>query len=183
MKILVVGMFLESSLIEQFDKISDDDAKISVAAVKYSKMINAGFEEHLGHDIDHVFLAPIGMYPRCKTFAWGKRNVDGIRYIKFINIIFLKQLSITLDLILLIFKWNRKNRNQKRIVAFTSVYLPFLFSIVPFKFFTNVKFISFIPDLPAHSFSYSKSGGFLKNIFVPFYIYFANKLLDSHRVI
>ncbi|KIA89115.1 glycosyltransferase [Kaistella jeonii] len=176
MKILVVGIFLESGLIEKYNQISDENAKISVAAVKYSKMIKAGFEENLGPDIDHVFLAPIGMYPRCKTLRWNRRNIDGIQYLKFINIFFLKQLTIAFDLVLMMINWNRENKNQKKIVVFTSIYLPFLFAIIPFKIFSNIKFVSFVPDLPAHSFSYTTDGSFLKRKLIPAYIYLANKL-------
>lgn len=176
MRVLVVGVFLEDDLINRYNKISTPDAQISVASVKYTKLINAGFEECLNGDTEHIFLAPIGMYPKCKTLFWSRRYVNGIRYLRFINFIFLKQLSISLDLFLMIFKWNRKNKNEERIIVYTSVYLPFLFSAIPFKFFGNIKFVSFIPDLPTYSFSYSASGGFFKRKFTAVYIYLANQL-------
>lgn len=176
MKVLVIGVFLENNLIKRYNKISTHDSEISVAAVKYSQLINAGFEECLSTDTEQIFLAPIGMYPQCRTLVWNRRKINGIRYLKFINIIFLKQLTISFDLLLMIFKWNLKNRDQKRIIVFTSVYLPFLFASIPFKVLGKIKFVSFIPDLPAYSFSYSASGGFLKGKFTALYIYLANKL-------
>lgn len=178
MKILVVGVFLDEDLILEFNKLSVEHAKISVAAVKYTKMILSGFIEYSRKDTEHIFLAPIGMFPQCKKLSWWHRNINGIRYIKFINIIFLKQLTITADLVINILKWNIKNKKDKRVIVFTSVYLPFLLSIIPFKLFTNIKFITFVPDIPEHSFSYSKNGGLLKKIFVSIYIYLANSLIS-----
>lgn len=175
MKIFVVGTNLEDDLIQKYNAKSRESAQISVAAIKYSRLIKKGFEANL-NDVDHVFLATFGMYPHCKEFFWLKNKIGNNKYIRFINIMVLKQITICLSLFLTLAKWFWKNRNEKCYVVFTSVYLPFIIAIIPFKIFNKIKFISFVPDLPLYSFSYSKSGGFLKKLLIPSYIFITNQL-------
>ncbi len=180
MKFLIVGIALQDDLIQKYNMLSTDDAKISVAAVKYTRLISLGFEENLPDDTENIYLAPLGMYPQCKTLAWTKRRINGNYYLKFLNIIFIKQFTIAVDLMLVLFSWCFRNRKHPKTVVFTSLYLPFLFAALPIRWLGLAKFVSFVPDLPAHSFSYSDTGGWLKKIFVPLYIKLSDLL---HSVI
>lgn len=175
MKILVVGTNLDDELIQKYNSKSRESAQTSVAAVKYSRLIKKGFEANL-EDVNHVFLPSIGMYPHCKELFWSKKNIGDDNYLRFINIIFFKQITICISLFFTILKWFWKNKNDKCYVVFTFIYLPFLLAIIPFKIFGKIKFVSFVPDLPSYSFSYSEGGGWIKNKFVPTYIFITNNL-------
>lgn len=177
MKVLVIGTYLNHTLIEKYNEISKSNSKISVAAVKYSKLISDGFKYNLGEDSDHLFMAPIGAYPNCKKFFWSKGVIDGVKYIKFINVILLKQLTVIFYLFFYLLKWSVINRGEKKVVVFTFIYLPFLCSMIPFKIFSKIKFISFIPDMPSYEFSYSENDGILKRKLIPIYISLSNKMI------
>ncbi len=178
MKVLVIGSYLESSLIEKYNKISKTNSQISVAAVIYSNLISRGFEENMGKDSEHLFLPPIGTFPNCKKMVWVEGKINNVNYIKFINIILLKQFTIILYVLFHILKWSIKHRSEQRMIVFTFLYLPFLFSIIPFKVFSKVKCVSFIPDLPSYEFSYSDNDGYFKRKLIPAYIFLANKLIS-----
>lgn len=177
MKVLVIGTYLNHSLIEKYNNISKSNSKISVAAVKYSKLISKGFSFNLGEDSEHLFMAPIGAYPNCKKLFWWQENIDGVKYIRFINIILLKQLTVICFLFWYLLKWSINNRREKKVVVFTFIYLPFLFSIIPFKIFSKINFVSFVPDLPSYEFSYSENDGILKRKLIPVYISLSNKMI------
>ncbi|SEW15016.1 glycosyltransferase [Kaistella antarctica] len=178
MKVLIIGTYLEIELIEKFNKVSKSNSKISIAAVKYSNLISKGFRENIGEDSKHLFLAPIGTFPNCKKIVWAQGKINNINYIKFINIILIKQITISLYVLLYILKWSFKYRNEDRIVVFTFLYLPFLFSMIPLKVFTKVKYVSFIPDMPSYEFSYSDNDGYFKKKLIPTYVFLANKLIS-----
>lgn len=170
MKVLVVGTYLDENLIERYNNLSKSDSKISVAAIKYSKFIYDGFIDNISEDTDQIFLPSIGMYPSCKVFYWSKGKISNIKYIKFINIIFFKQLSICFYLIYKISLWAFKNRGKQRVVVFTFLYIPFQFSIPFIKFLNKVKFVSFVPDLPEYGFTYTDNKKTLKSLFIPLYV-------------
>lgn len=177
MKVLVIGTFLDHKLIEKYNNISKSNSKVSIAAVKYSKLISEGFRYNLGEDSDHLFMAPIGAYPNCRKILWTRGIIDGVKYIRFINIIILKQVTVSFYLFLYLLKWSFINRSEKKVVVFTFIYLPFLCSIIPFKIFSKINFVSFVPDMPSYEFSYSENDGFLKRKLIPAYISLSNQMI------
>lgn len=180
MKILFVGVYANQNYISKLNKLSRDDAAISIAAIKYSHLIGEGLKSEVGNDSTNLFLMPIGMYPECKLLFWNKRKIDGNYYIPFINIIFLKQLTISLYLFYFSIKWYFNNRGkEKKVIVFSFVYLPFLIGISLLKLFKNIFITTFVPDMPEYEFSYSKSRRFsFKKCLVPLYIFLSNKIIS-----
>lgn len=175
MKVFVVGLYLEEDLIEKYNELSNDSAKISVAAIKYSKLIKDGFEENL-KDVEHIFIPSFGMFPQCKKMFWTEKSIGKNNYLRLINVFILKQLSIIFGVFFSILKWKLKNRKEDCYVVFTFVYLPFLISVFPFRLFTKIKFVNFVPDLPSFSFTYSQHKNFLIKKITPVYVFLTNKL-------
>lgn len=184
MKILFIGVFADDNVISKLNDLSSNDGSISVAAVKYTRLIGEGFKLNVGDASTNLFLVPIGMYPVCKVFIWNKRKIDSNNYIPFINIIFIKQLIITIYLLYFSIKWYFNNRgNEKKVIVFSFIYLPFLIAIAPLKFLKNIYVTSFVPDMPEYEFSYSKRKLSLKQILVPLYINLSKsiiRVIDFH---
>ena len=89
MKFLFIGVYANQDLILKLNKLSSNDGSMSIAAIKYTRLIGEGFKHNVGDNSTNLFLVPIGMYPVCKVFLWNKRKIDGNYYIPFINIIFI----------------------------------------------------------------------------------------------
>lgn len=178
MKVLFIGAYINEDIGSQLDKISNDEGKLSVAAIKYTHLIGEGFKHNIGNNVTNLFIVPIGAYPVCRMLLWKKRKIDGNYYIPFINITILKQITISLYVFYFSLRWYFQNKgNEKQIIIFSFLYLPFLIAVSPLKLLRNFYIISFVPDLPEFEFSYTKNKFSLKDIFVPFYIYLSNKIL------
>lgn len=179
MKFLFIGVYANQDDIINLNKLSKTDANMSVAAMKYTRLIGEGLKHNVGDNSTNLFLVPIGMYPACKLFLWNKREADGNHYIPFINIILLKQLTISLYLFYFSIKWYLKNsREEKKVVVFSFIYLPFLIAVAPLKFFKNFYITTFVPDMPEYEFSYSKTSFSLKSFLVPIYIWLCRKVIS-----
>lgn len=178
MKFLFIGVYANQDLILKLNKLSSNDGSMSIAAIKYTRLIGEGFKHNVGDNSTNLFLVPIGMYPVCKVFLWNKRKIDGNYYIPFINIIFIKQLTISLYLFYFSVKWYFKNAgNEKRVIVFSFIYLPFLIAIAPLKFLKNIYVTSFVPDMPEYEFSYSKNKSSLKEMLIPLYINLSKRIV------
>jgi glycosyltransferase involved in cell wall biosynthesis len=178
MKVLFVGVYASQELVSRFNKQSNKEGSISVAAIKYTRLIGEGFKYNIGSNSTNLFLVPIGMYPVCKIKLWSKIKIEDNHYIPFINFIIIKQLSITLYLFYFSIKWYFQNiGNEKKIIVFSFLYLPFLIAIAPLRLLKNIYITSFVPDMPEYEFSYSKTKFSLKKGLVPLYIYISNKIV------
>jgi len=175
-KLLLVGVCVEQKFVPKLNEISNNQASISAAAIKYSRLIFEGFKHHLNDDCTGVFLVPMGMYPESKVVCWKARQARGIYYLPFVNILILKQLSIALSLGYFTVKWCYANRKDKKRVVFTSIYLPFLAPFVILKWMPKLKLASFVPDLPEFEFSYTTTGLSIKRALVPVYVWLTNAL-------
>ncbi len=179
MKVLYLGSFIDNSSIEDINKLSSDEGQVSIAAVKYSRLIGEGIEGIVEKkNITKIYLAPMGMFPVCRKMFFYKKSIDNVKYIPFINIILFKQLSIVLYLFFSTIVWLILNvRSKDKVLIFSFVYLPFLLGVIPFKLWPNNKIISFVPDMPSFMFSYSKTKLSFKKILTPVYIFFIGKLI------
>ena len=171
MKILFIGVFADQKQIDKLNSLSQPHAMLSVAAIKHTRLIGDGFEKIIGKNCSKLFLVPIGIYPQCRLiWFWNKKN-NTENYIPFINILIIKQISIAFYLFFYILWWYLKQPfKEKKYIVFSSLYLPFLISVSPWKFVKNFKIISFVPDMPEYEFSYSKTKFSIKSILVPLYI-------------
>ena len=119
MKILFVGVYANQEFIHKFNNLSSSDGSISIAAVKYTRLIADGLKLNVGDSSTNLFLVPIGMYPICKVLIWNKTKIDDDYYIPFINVIFIKQLMICLYLFYFTIKWYFNNyKHEKKLVVF-----------------------------------------------------------------
>jgi glycosyltransferase involved in cell wall biosynthesis len=179
LRTLFIGVFADSVLINYINNISNNSSQVSFAAIKFSKSIADGLESNSS---DHVnlFLIPIGVYPNCKKFIFYKKGNNNNYYIPFVNILFLKQLCISIYVFLFVVNWCILNFGHKKYLFTGFLYLPFLFAIQPLKYFQLFNFISFVPDLPKFIFSYTKKQGIVKAYFQSLYIKITNKL--SHKI-
>ena len=179
MRFLFIGVYAEQSVVTKLNELSQKEAYMSVAAIKYTRLISEGFTHNVGENCTNLFLVPVGMYPVCKIFYWNKTKIGNDYYIPFINFILIKQLSIMLYLFFFALKWYSKNtRNQKCCIVFSFLYPPFLLAIAPLKVFKNIKTISFVPDMPEFAFSYSATKISFKKFLIPVYIKISQKIVD-----
>jgi len=170
---LFIGTYADKNLIEIINKKSDNSAQISIAAIKFSKLISEGLDFNVSNNVN-LFLVPIGMYPRSPIVLFTNNKEENNYYIPFINILIFKQISITIYTLIFITLWHIKNFNKKKIIIFGFLYLPFLVSSFPFKYFKKTKIVSFVPDLPKYEFTYSSTKFSFKKYLIPIYISFTN---------
>lgn len=178
MKFLFIGVYASQDDIFKLNELSRNDGSMSIAAMKYTRLIGEGFKHNVGDNCTNLFLVPIGMYPVCKVLLWNKRKIDGNYYIPFINILFIKQLTISLYLFYFSIKWYFKNLgDEKKVIVFSFIYLPFLIAIAPLKLLKNIYVTSFVPDMPEYEFSYSKNKSSLKEMLIPLYINLSKRIV------
>jgi glycosyltransferase involved in cell wall biosynthesis len=170
MNVILIGIFADERLIPKINALSNASSLVSISAIKYSKLIYDGLKMHLGNNCVGFFLAPIGMYPNAKTLIFLSRKIDSYYYIPFVNIIILKQISIAISVTFFVARWYFHNRGEKVAIIFTSLYLPFLVPFIFLKWITNIKLISFVPDLPQYEFFYAKNKLSIKKLLLPLYL-------------
>ena len=179
MKILYVGTYADPLTIFELNKQSTDEGILSEAAIKYTKLIGEGLKIELEDEVTNLFLVPIGMFPICKKIFFYKSNTDGNYYIPFVNLLILKQISISLFIFLFSVQWYfRKKKKEKKIIVFSFLYLPFLTAVAPLKLLNNLYIASFVPDMPEFEYSYSKTKFSIKRLFIPIYIFMMKKIVD-----
>ncbi|MCZ2484740.1 glycosyltransferase [Aquirufa antheringensis] len=170
MRTIFIGTYVDSTLIENINGKSDNSSQISVAAIKYSKLIAEGLDYNSSSNIN-LFLAPLGMFPSCKLIFFYHQKQSNNYFIPFINIFLLKQASIAIYCLFFLTIWYLKNIKHQKYVFLGFLYLPFLIASYPFKVLPNIKFVSFIPDLPEFSFTYTNTKSVAKKILIPIYIW------------
>jgi glycosyltransferase involved in cell wall biosynthesis len=179
MRVLYIGVYAESTTIDLINKNSNKDLSVSIAATNYTYLICEGLKNKLNYNCSNLFLVPMGMYPGCKLLFWPPKIERGNFYIPFINILIIKQITIGLFLFFYSIFWYFKQPfNEKKLVIFSSLYLPFLISISPLKLFKNLKIVSFVPDMPEYEFLYSKSRFSIKKVLIPLYIFLSKSFVS-----
>jgi glycosyltransferase involved in cell wall biosynthesis len=169
-KVLLVGVSVEQRFVPTLNAVSKPHASISIAAIKFTRLIVEGFRHHLGDGCTAVLLVPVGMYPASRILRWKSRTVDGCHYLPFINVLILKQLSIAISLGWFALRWSLANPGQRRVVVFTCIYLPFLAPFLLLKRAARLKLVSFVPDLPEFEFDYERTRLSIKRTLIPLYV-------------
>lgn len=178
MRVLFIGVYADDNTISYLNTHSNNEGSVSVAAIKYTKLIGEGFKQDLGDNSTNLFLVPMGMFPTCNLLFCFPKVKDGNYYIPFINIFIIKQIMISSYVFLFSIRWCYVNKDyENKHLIFSFVYLPFLIGAVALKFFKNVFITTFVPDLPEYEFSYSKSKFSLKKLLIPLYILINNKII------
>jgi glycosyltransferase involved in cell wall biosynthesis len=179
MKILYVCTYADAQTISELNKESTDEGILSEAAIKYAKLIGEGLKVKLGDDVTYLFLVPIGMYPVCKKLLFHKKKTDGNYYIPFFNLLVVKQLSICFFVFFFSVRWYlQKKKDEKKVIVFSFLYLPFLTAVAPLKIFKSFYIASFVPDMPEFEYSYSKTKFSFKRFLTPIYIFFIKKIVN-----
>jgi glycosyltransferase involved in cell wall biosynthesis len=175
MKTLFIGVHADYDIVELINSKSVDSAQVSISAIKYSKAIADGLDFSVPNHTN-LFLIPMGMYPKCSLFFFKEKKNSNNYYIPFVNLYLIKQLSIFIYTLFFVLIWNFKYFNSKRVVFLGFLYLPFLLALFPFRFLTNVKLVSFVPDLPNFIFSYTKTNFFSVKFINNIYIILTNEI-------
>jgi glycosyltransferase involved in cell wall biosynthesis len=179
MRVLFIGVYADDETISYINKSSKNEGSVSVAAIKYTRLIGEGIKQDIGKKCTNLFLVPIGMFPTSKLIFWFPRKKAGNYYIPFLNILVIKQIMIASYLFCFSFYWCFKNRGKEnKYIIFSFIYLPFLIGVAPLKILKNVFITTFVPDMPEFEFSYSKSDFSLKKFLVPIYIYLSKKIIS-----
>lgn len=179
MRVLFIGVYADDETISYINKSSKNEGSVSVAAIKYTRLIGEGIKQDIGKKCTNLFLVPIGMFPTSKLIFWFPRKKAGNYYIPFLNILVIKQIMIASYLLCFSFYWYFKNRgNENKYIIFSFVYLPFLIGVAPLKILKNIFITTFVPDMPEFEFSYSKSDFSFKKFLVPIYIYLSKKIIS-----
>ncbi|MCX5831445.1 MAG: glycosyltransferase [Deltaproteobacteria bacterium] len=117
-----------------------------------------------------VSFLPIGMFTKSRklfvrsgplSFNNGLRG----RLIPFINVLFLKQLTIGLVSLLILMNWHWQNRRTRRLVLVYNVYLPMSLPVLLATKLSGGKAVAFVADFP-HNLSFNFQGwkGMLQRI-------------------
>ena len=179
MRVLFIGVYADDETISYVNKHSKKEGSVSIAAIKYTRLIGEGIKEDIGEKSTNLFLVPIGMFPTSKLFLWFPKKKNGNVYIPFINVLVIKQIMIATYLFYFSMMWCFKNRgDEKRVVIFSFLYLPFLIGIAPVKLMKNIFITTFVPDMPEYEFSYSKTKFSFKKVLVPLYIGLCKKIVS-----
>lgn len=177
MKVLYISTFVNKTTLSSLEETVRGE--ITVSANKYSELIRKGLEADQRIDLKCIFTPSIGDYSITKIgYYYPKKDRNdpvGI-YLSCINIVVLKQLIITLKIFFYTLHWFIANFFVKeKIVMFSSIQLPFLIAVLPFKMF-RLKIVSFVPDLPNFQYNYTTIDGNIKKFILPLYIVLCNFL-------
>ena len=176
---LLIGVYADSETIGEINKVSNKFSLVSAASVKYTRLIHDGLSKNMGGELSALALCPVGMFPSSKILFWKRKSSINIRYIPFFNILLFKQVSILIYVNIYCLMWLVGTKwSERKVIFISSLYAPFLLGIIPLKFFKKVRIVTFVPDLPEYEFTYSENIGFIKRLFIPFYIVLSKYLVE-----
>ena len=113
MKVLFIGIFCEKRIEEL---IQSKTNKFPYAQHKFEKMIIDGFI-HNQCDFNVLSTIPVNRWPSYKQILINYKSDDErYKYLKFINLPIIKQISIIISYLISIIKWAFRNKDEKKIV-------------------------------------------------------------------
>ncbi len=170
MKILYFGTICD---LENYDKLFiNSSVKPSVAPVVFESALLKGFKEN-GADLEVHSFPMIPTFPSFKKLFFGG-NIEKLscgyycRWLKTVNLPFLKQISRRADACRIMKKWAKNNKNEG--IIFTYSIPPFLVNdVIRYSKKYNLKSIAIIPDLLRDMYINEENGSFvskLKNMYL-----------------
>ncbi len=162
MKILLLGSLISAAQMEQLN--SNSKEKVSVAPVNYETMLAKGLVEN-GAKVDALSVPAVAAFPHSiyKHIDGNQETIENniqIRWVPFINIQGLKQLSIKRNVEKLLKQWLQENENVKdKVVLMYSIYPPYTEPAVRLCKEYGCHLSAVITDLPEYMYSWKNMKG------------------------
>lgn len=113
MKILFLGIYTEKKIANE---IQSNSSNFPFAQQKFEEILIEGFKQN-NVPLDILSTLPILRWPHFKkVFINHKSKESNHIYLKFINLPIIKQFTIILSHFIELYKWNKKNKKEKKIV-------------------------------------------------------------------
>lgn len=162
MKILLLGSLISEAQMEQLN--SNSTEKASVAPVNYETMLVKGLVEN-GAKVDALSVPAVAAFPHSiyKHIDGKQETIENnvqIRWVPFINIQGVKQLSIKRNVEKLLKQWLQENENIKdKLVLMYSIYPPYTEPAVRLCKEYSCHLSAVIADLPEYMYSWKNMKG------------------------
>lgn len=171
MRIFFLGSLINDKTLDTI--AINSKVKPSNAPVNFENMLVKGMEA-AGADVTVVSLPTVSTYPGGNLFAWGRRKEKlnfgkEVTWLRCINLMFLKQWCATIGTYWELFRWLRKNRNEKdKIILNYSVYPPYSKPTQRMGRWFHTKTCCIVSDLPAYLYKMHETRG-LKTMMTDYY--------------
>jgi glycosyltransferase involved in cell wall biosynthesis len=181
MKILYIGKICDDELFKEKEK---QQQPFFIAQYMYEKALWNEFKKNNNLDIETVSIYQTEYYPK-DTLVFNKKpsKKDGIKYLEFINIPYLRELTYFTSACVTILKWVLINKNIKEKFIYTSCHFPpvSLAVVVMGKLFSVKKIVTFT-DLSLFTYSKQKVKKMkpYKRFLMKPYLTLVNKLQKSY---
>lgn len=162
MKILLLGSLISAAQMEQLNRNSKE--KASIAPVNYETMLAKGLVEN-GAKVDVMSVPAVAAYPHSiyKHITGKQETIENnieIRWVPFINIQGLKQLTIKRNVEQRLKQWLQENENVKdKAVLMYSIYPPYTEPAVRLCKEYGCHLSAIITDLPEYMYSWKNMKG------------------------
>ena len=162
MKILLLGSLISAAQMEQLN--SNSKEKASVAPVNYETMLAKGLVEN-GAKVDALSVPAVAAFPHSiyKHIDGKQETIENniqIRWVPFINIQGLKQLTIKKNVEKLLEQWLQENKDVKdKVVLMYSIYPPYTEPAVRLCKEYGCHLSAVITDLPEYMYSWKNMKG------------------------
>lgn len=162
MKILLLGSLISQSEMEELNNVSSE--KASVAPVNYETMLVKGLMEN-GVQVEALSIPAVAAFPHSKKLFINKKSETifhdiSIQWVPFVNIQFIKQISIKMSVRNELEKWLKTNEDiEDKVVLMYSIYPPYSAPALDLckKYHTHL--CSIITDLPELMYTWKSSKG------------------------
>ena len=171
MKIFFLGSLINDKTLDTI--AINSKVKPSNAPVNFENMLVKGLEA-AGADVTVVSLPTVSTYPGGNLFAWGRRKEKlnfgkEVTWLRCINLMLLKQWCATLGTYWELFRWLRRNRDEKdKIILNYSVYPPYSKPTQRMGRWFRTKTCCIVSDLPAYLYKMHETRG-LKTLMTDYY--------------
>lgn len=162
MKILLLGSLISATAMEELNNNSRE--KASIAPVNYETMLAKGLHEN-GVDIEAFSVPAVAAFPnsRYKKILARSEKLDfgvSVKWIPFVNIQFLKQLSIKRHTTKMLKQWLKENRDlEEKMVVMYSIYPPYSKPAIKLCKKYGCHLNTIITDLPEYMYTWKGSAG------------------------
>ena len=149
MKLLSIGYVIDRETLENIPMSAPSGNNFQIG-------LFGRLKELMGDDLDIVTIFPTPSYPFIKRKIVRKSKIEfddnkNTRSFFFINIKYLKELSIALSLFFIVCSFNIKHRNEERIILTYNGNLHLALPIILLKNLFKFKLIVMVVDPPLHS--------------------------------
>lgn len=154
MKVLYFGKFCDLDL---FKLKESKQQPFFVAQYMYEKALLEEFKEDDDFDIEVISIYQTEYFPNDKLFFIKRHSDLGIKYLKFVNLPFLREISYFLSASYYIIRWFTKNRDDNSKCIYSSCHFPPVSAaVVLMSKIIKIKNCITFTDLPVFTYSHEK---------------------------